>query len=322
MVLMTQYIARRLILNVVVLWFVASLVFFATNLLPGDFAEKQVATNLELADYSEAIEQARHLLGLDRPIHVRYAEFITDIVTLDFGTSYDTQRSTWTELGRRLPTTIELGLLIMFVSFSISIPIGVISAVKQNTWVDYLLRTFAILGVAAPVFFIAVVMTLVVLKWDLFQIDIVGEPHLWTDPVGAAKLYVIPALAGGVAGGAGIMRLLRSQMLEVMREDYIRTARAKGLHERTVWVRHAMKNAALPVLTVMGLTVANVFSGQIILENMFNIDGVGRFLFTRLILRDFPPFQGAVLVIALVIVMTNLLVDIIYAWLDPRIRYT
>ena len=164
-------------------------------------------------------------------------------------------------------------------------------------------------------------MTLVVLKFDLFKIDIVGQPHLWKDPAGALKLYLIPTIAGGVAGGAGIMRLLRSQMLEVMHEDYIRTARAKGLTEYTVWVRHAMKNAALPVLTVMGLTIANIVSGQIILENMFNIDGLGRFLFTRLIIRDFPPFQGAVLLIAAVIVTTNLAVDIAYAWLDPRIRY-
>ncbi|MDA0350935.1 MAG: ABC transporter permease [Chloroflexi bacterium] len=319
---MSQYILRRLLLNVVVLWFVASLVFFASNLLPGDFAQRQVATNLELADYSEAIEEARHILGLDKPLWRRYVDFMADTATLDLGTSYDTGRSTWSELGRRLPTTLELGTLIIFVSFALSIPIGVVSAVKQDTWIDYLLRGFSILGVASPVFFIAILMTLVVLKFDLFRIDIVGEPHFWTDPIGAAKLYLIPTIAGGVAGGAGIMRLLRSQMLEVMRNDYIRTARAKGLRERTVWVNHAMKNAALPVLTVMGLTIANVVSGQIILENMFNIDGVGRFLFTRLILRDFPPFQGAVLVIAFVIVTTNLVVDVIYGWLDPRIRFT
>jgi peptide/nickel transport system permease protein len=318
----SQYILRRLLLNVVVLWFVASMVFFATNLLPGDFAERQLATNLELADYSDAIAEAREILGLDRPMWRRYTDFMMDTLTLDLGTSYDTGRSTWTELGRRVPTTLELGLLIVALSFSLSIPIGVISAVKQDTWVDYVLRGFSILGVASPVFFIAILMTLVVLKFDLFRIDIVGAPHFWTDPIGAAKLYLIPTIAGGISGGAGIMRLLRSQMLEVMRNDYIRTARAKGLRERTIWIDHAMKNAALPVLTVMGLTIANVVSGQIILENMFNIDGVGRFLFTRLILRDFPPFQGAILVIAFIIVTTNLVVDVIYAWLDPRIRYT
>lgn len=318
---MTQYIIRRLLMNVVVLWVVVSVVFLATNLLPGDFAERQVATNLELADHTEAVKEARRVLGLDKPLGERYVLFMRDIVTLDLGTSYDTQRSTWDELGRRFPTTLELGSLIVLVAFSISIPIGVISAIKQNTWLDYVLRGFAIFGVAAPVFFVAILLTLLVLKFDLWQIDVVGEPHFWTDPVAAAKLYVIPAIAGGIGGGAGIMRILRSEMLETMRNDYIRTAFAKGLGEPTVWVRHALKNAMLPVLTVMGFSLANIVGGQIILENMFAIDGVGRYLYTRLIIRDFPPFQGAVLIIATVIVTMNLIVDIAYAWLDPRIRY-
>jgi peptide/nickel transport system permease protein len=318
----SNYIIRRLLLNIVVLWLVATLVFFATDLLPGDFAERQVATNLELADFDDAIAEARRQLGLDRPAYERYVIYLGNIVTLDFGTSYETRRSTWDELGKRFPTTLELGTLIVIVSFGISIPIGVISAVRQNTWVDYVLRTFAILGVAAPVFFVAILLSLLVLRLDLYRIDIVGSPHLWTDPVGALKLYLIPAIAGGIAGGAGIMRILRSQMLEVMRHDYIRTARAKGLADRTVWIRHAMKNAMLPVLTVMGFTIAGIVGGQIILENMFAIDGIGRFLFNRLIIRDFPPFQGAVLIIAFVIVTTNLLVDLTYAWIDPRIRYT
>jgi peptide/nickel transport system permease protein len=319
---LTQYIIRRLLLNVVVLWFVASLVFFTTALLPGDFAEQRAATNMELRDYSKAIEEARRQLGLDKPLPHRYVIFMGNILTLDFGTSYDTRRSTWDELGRRLPTTLELGTLIALVAFGVSLPVGVISAVKQDTWVDYVLRGFAIFGVAAPVFFVAVLLTLLVLTFDLFTIDIVGAPHFWTDPAGAAKLYLIPAVAGGISGGAGIMRILRSQMLEVMRNDYIRTARAKGLNDRTIWVRHAMKNAMLPVLTVMGFTISSIVSGQIILESMFNIDGIGRFLFTRLIIRDLPPFHGAVIIIAFVVVTMNLLVDILYAWLDPRIRYS
>jgi peptide/nickel transport system permease protein len=220
-----------------------------------------------------------------------------------------------------LPATLELGFLITFVSFATAIPIGVISAIKQDTWVDYALRGFAILNLAMPVFFMAILLILLVLKFNLFHIDVTGSPHFWTDPIGAMKLYAIPAVAGGISGGAGIMRILRSQMLEVMRNDYIRTARAKGLHERTIWVRHALKNAMLPVLTVMGFTIAGIVSGQIILENMFNIDGLGRFLFRRLTIKDYPPFQGTVLLIAFVIVTINLLIDLMYGWLDPRIRY-
>jgi peptide/nickel transport system permease protein len=319
---LTQYIIRRLLLNVLVLWFVATMVFFATDVLPGDFALKQVATNLELADFEDAIAQARKDLGLDKPVWKRYFIYMGDLAQGDLGTSFETRRSTWAELSDRVPTTLELGGLIALVSFAVSLPIGVISAVKQDTWVDYVLRTFAIMGVAAPVFFTAIILSLLVLRLDLWTIDIVGSPHLWTEPITALKLYAIPALAGGIAGGAGIMRILRSQMLEVMRQDYIRTARAKGLRDRSVWMRHALKNAMLPVLTVMGFTIAGIFAGQIILENMFSINGIGRFLFVRLIDRDFPPFQGAVLLIALVVVTINLVVDVTYAWLDPRIRYT
>ena len=319
---MTNYIIRRILLNFLVLWIVATLVFVTTDLLPSDFAEKQVASNLELTDNSAALKEARRLLGLDKPLWQRYIIFITDLVTLDLGTSYETGRSTWSELGERVPTTLELGLMIALLSFSVSIPIGVLSAVKQNTWVDYFLRSLSILALAMPVFFVALIMLLIVISFELWQIDIVGSPHLWTDPVAAIKLYAIPVAAGGFAGGAGTMRLLRSQMLEVMRQDYVRTARAKGLKERQIWVLHALKNAMLPVLTVMGFTISGIIGGQIILESMFNIDGVGKYLFGRLNVRDFPPFQGTVLLIGFVIVSMNLIVDITYAWLDPRIRYT
>ena len=319
---MTNYIIRRLLLNVLVLWFVATLVFVATHALPGDFAEKRVAASFELTDQKEAIKFARKELGLDKPLWHQYVVFMGELARGDLGTSYESNRSTWAELKDRVPSTLELGGLIILVSFGLAIPIGVISAVKQNTWVDVVLRTFSIFGVATPVFFVAILLSLFVVKTKIFQIDIVGSPHLWSDPIGAAELYAIPALAGGVSGGAGIMRILRSQMLEVMRQDYIRTARAKGLRDRKVWMRHAMKNAMLPVLTVMGLTVGGIVSGQIILEQMFNIHGVGRFVFQSLNNRDFPPFQGAVLVIGFVIVTVNLAVDLIYAWVDPRIRYT
>jgi peptide/nickel transport system permease protein len=318
---LTNYIIRRMLLNVLVLWFVASLVFVGTHALPSDFAEKRVAASFDVSDQSAAIAFARKELGLDKPLWRQYVEFMGELTRGDLGTSYETSRSTWTEVGSRVPTTLELGGLIVLVSFGLSIPIGVISAVKQNTWIDYILRGFSILGVAMPVFFVAILMSLTVVKFALFKIDVTGHPHLWTDPGGAVTLYAIPALAGGISGGAGIMRILRSQMLEVMRQDYVRTARAKGLRDSRVWIRHALKNAMLPVLTVMGVTVAGIVSGQIILESMFNIQGVGRFLFTSLNTRDFPPFQGTVLLIGFVIVTMNLVVDVAYAWLDPRIRY-
>ncbi len=319
---MTGYIVRRLLLNVVVLLFVASIVFFGTHALPGDFAAKRVASTFTGFDQTDAINYARHELGLDKPLWRQYANFMGDLLKGDLGTSLESHRTTWHELGSHVTTTLELGTLIVLISFSISIPIGVISAVKQNSWMDYFLRTFAILGVAMPVFVVAILLELIVVKFSLFNIDVVGHPHFWTNPAAAAKLYVIPAISGGIAGGAGIMRLLRSQMLEVLRQDYVRTARSKGLRETTIWVRHALKNAMLPVLTAMGLSISAIVGGQIILEQMFNIDGVGRYLYARLISRDFPPFEGTVLVIATVIVTINLAVDVAYAWLDPRVRYT
>ena len=318
---MSRYIIRRLLLNVLVLWFVATMVFLATHALPSDFAEKRLAQTFDVPDQAAAVAQARKELGLDRPLWRQYASFVGGLAIGDLGTSYETHNSTWKELGRRIGPTLQLSLATMIVSFSLSIPIGVISAIKQNQWIDYVLRGFAILGVAMPVFVSALLLSLMVVKLGLWELDIVGRPVIWKEPISTIKLIGIPAIAGGIAGGAGTMRILRSQMLEVMRQDYIRTARAKGLREQRVWLRHALKNAMLPVLTVMGFTVAGLISGQIILENIFNIDGVGRYLFQSLNQRDFPPFQGAVLVIAAFIVTVNLVVDIAYAGLDPRIRF-
>jgi len=300
---LTNYIVRRLLLNVLVLWFVASLVFVGTHALPGDFAAMRVASTFTGADQTEAIKFARHELGLDKPLWRQYLVFMGELARGDLGTSLENQRSTWSELGIACRHA-GAGLARRAHFVSLSLPVGVISAVKQDTWVDYVLRGFSILGVAMPVFVVAILLSLLVVKLSLFKIDLIGHPHFWTDPVAAAKLYVVPAIAGGIAGGAGVMRLLRSQMLEVMRQDYIRTARAKGLYDRNIWVRHALKNAMLPVLTVMGLTISSIVGGQIILESMFNIDGVGLPVGQADDAR-FRALPGTVLVIAFVIVTVN-----------------
>jgi len=317
---MAQYAIRRIVLNFFVLWLVATMVFLAIRVLPGNYATQQFA-GLNLGGVTpEAIAQAERTLGLDKPVPEQYVDFMTDLATLDLGTSFRTKQSVWSELADALPYSLELGMLVVLVGFSVAIPVGVISAVKQDKPADYALRGLAITALAAPVFWTASIAVIFVLKWDLFKIDVSGQPHLWEDPFGALQWYLIPMFAGGFASTASTMRLLRSELLEVLRQDYVRTARAKGLTERSVIIRHAMRNAFLPVLTVMGLTFATLISSQIVLEAMFNIPGVGRMLFQSIFIRDYPLFQGLVIITTTVIVFTNLAVDLLYGFMDPRVR--
>jgi peptide/nickel transport system permease protein len=317
---MAQYAIRRIVLNFFVLWLVATLVFMSIRVLPGNYATQQFAS-LNLGGVTpEAIAQAERTLGLDKPVPEQYVNFMRDVITLDLGESFRTKRSVWFELRQALPYSLELGVLVVLVGFSVAIPVGVISAVKQDQLPDYALRGLAITALAAPVFWTASIAVIFVLQWNLFKIDVSGQPHLWEDPKGAIQWYLIPMFAGGFASTASTMRLLRSELLEVLRQDYVRTARAKGLTERAVIMRHAMRNAFLPVLTVMGLTFATLISSQIVLESMFNIPGVGRMLFQSLFIRDYPLFQGLVLITTTVIVFTNLAVDLLYGYMDPRVR--
>jgi peptide/nickel transport system permease protein len=299
---------------------VATLLFVALRVLPGNYAVQQFASANLGAISEERIEEAERTLGLDKSYGAQYVEFMVNAARLDLGESFQFKRSVWSEVGRAFPYSAELGLLIVLVGFSVAIPVGIISAVKQDQMPDYVLRGIAITSLAAPVFWTASLGVIVVLRYDLFRIDVVGQPHLWDEPKAAFQWYFLPMIAGGLASTANVMRLLRSQMLEVLREDFVRTARAKGLGERHVVVRHAMRNAMLPVLTVMGFTVATIIGSQIVLEQMFNIPGVGRLLFQSIRLRDYPLTQGLVLLTTFVIVFTNLAVDLLYGWLDPRVR--
>jgi peptide/nickel transport system permease protein len=319
---MREYVLRRVLLNIVVLWLVATMVFGALRVLPGNYASQQFASQNLGGVTAETIREAAKTLGLDEPYLVQYRNFMGDLLRGDLGESFRTHRSVWTEIREAAPYSLELGLLITLVGFSVAIPVGIISAVKQDSLPDYLLRGFAVSALASPVFWTASIAVIFVLRFDLFRIDVTGQPHLWQDPMGALTWYLVPMFAGGFASTANTMRILRSELLEVMRQDYVRTARAKGLNERSVILRHALKNAMLPVITVMGLTIATLVGSQIVLEQMFNIPGIGRLLFQAIFLRDYPLSQGLAILTTTIIVFTNLAVDIVYAYVDPRVRLT
>lgn len=321
---MHQYVIRRVLLAVPTIFLVVTLTFLATHIQP-DYAERSLAAGYSQGgDREKALEQVRKSLGTDRPLHVQYGDYLLDVLKGDFGRSFLTKNSVMSELGERLAPSVELGILQISLGLLISVPIGIISAVKQDTWIDYLLRFVAVLGLAIPSFYLATIASLVAFRWLSFSPPLVTTAYreIWEDPVANLQMMALPAVAGAFSIGAVIMRLLRSQLLEVLRQDYVRTAAAKGLANRVIIFRHVLKNALIPVVTVLGLLVATLFSGQVVLEQMFSIPGVGLFLVTSLQQNDFPVVQGVVLLVGILLVTTNLVVDLAYAWLDPRIRYS
>lgn len=319
---MGAYALRRTLINIPVIWLIATLVFFATNVLPGDFVARRIAQQNPAGgeDTTAQIAQIKKDLGIDKPVAERYVTYIWNTVRGDLGESYRSHQPALSEFKRGVPYTLQLSLMMFVVALATSVPIGIISALRQDSIVDYVLRLTAILGVAAPNFWIGTMLLLLVVRFQLWTIDLFNSPLIWEDPVRSLQLFILPALAGGFASGAGIMRLTRSQMLEVLRQDYIRTAWAKGLRERVVVVRHAMKNAMIPVLTAIGLTVAGLLSGNVVFEYLFNIPGVGNRILTAITERDVPVVQAFVLIIATFVVFVNLAVDLLYGWVDPRIR--
>jgi len=320
------YILRRVLVNIPVIWLVATLVFFATSVLPGDFVAQRIAaqdpTSTDPALRQKQIEAVRKDLGLDKPILQRYVAYLGNLLRGDFGISYQTRESALQGMKEGLPYSLQLALMSLVVGVLTSVPIGIISAIRQDTPIDYILRVFAILVLAMPNFWIATMALLYVVRWSLWEVPISSAPLIWEDPGASLRLFIIPAVVGGLASGAGVMRLLRSQMLEVLRQDYIRTAWSKGLRERVIIVRHALKNAMVPVVTVLGLTLAGLLSGNVVFENLFAIPGVGRRILAAIVARDVPVVQAFVLVIATFVVFVNLAIDLLYGVLDPRIRYS
>jgi peptide/nickel transport system permease protein len=320
---MTAYVFQRILLTVPVILLAVTLVFLAGHAVP-DYAVRSTAQGLTgAANLETAKQQVRHDLGLDKPLLQQYGEYLGGLLKGDLGDSFITKQPVVEELKRRMPVSVELGLLSLLVALVVSVPVGIISAIRQDSWLDYVLRFISILGLAIPAFYLGVLLLIFVFKvfdWAP-PLTTTAYRDLWEDPVQNLKQMALPAIAGGLALGAGMMRLLRSQLLEILRQDFVRTAWAKGLRERTIIFRHVLKNALIPVFTFAGLEVGILFSGEIVLEWMFSVPGMGVYTVTSIKQSDFPTVHGFVLVIATALVATNLLVDLTYGWLDPRVRY-
>lgn len=271
----------------------------------------------------------RNRLGIDKPLGQQYIDFLWETVRLKFRPSFQTQEGSLDIFLRALPRTLHLNVYALVVALVIAIPVGILSAMRQDRPLDYALRGFAILALAAPSFWIATMMIFVVTPGGISEAGIWSIPltseearSVFTSFTGALALYSIPAVAGGIAAGAGLMRITRSELLEVLRQDYVRTAWSKGLRERTVIRRHAMRNALVNVMSVLGLQIAALLGGNIILELLFNIPGIGLLLIQRINQADLPVVQTMVFFFALFIIIVNIVIDIAYAVVDPRIRYT
>jgi len=321
---MQQYIIRRLLLNIPVLLLLITLVFGATHLQPDFAVRRATGAVCPGCDPKAAVEAVRKELGIDKPLAQQYFIFLGNTLRGDLGESFITKKPVLAEIKDRIGPSVELGILQLIVAISVSVPVGVISAIRQDTPIDYGLRIFSILGLAIPSFYLGILFLILALRafnW-IPPLNFTDYKGFFEDPLHNLQQMAIPSIAGGLALGAGVMRLLRSQMLEVLRQDYVRTAWSKGLHERTVIIRHALKNAFIPVLTVLGLLVAGLFSGNVVLESIFGIPGIGPIAVVGFTNNDFPMIYGAVLVVGIALVITNLVVDMMYAWVDPRIRYS
>jgi peptide/nickel transport system permease protein len=315
---MRTYITRRVLHGLLVLWLVSLVIFSLVRILPGDAVIMQL--DQAAAPTPEALTRARQELGLERPFLAQYRTWISGVVQGDLGRSLVTRRPVTQELLKRISLTSHLAVMSVIVALLIALPIGVLSAVKQDTLSDYVGRLLAILGLSLPDFWLATVVITFLAIW--FQwIPPIGFAPLWVDPVRCLSQLLIPAVIIGARLAAVSMRMTRSSLLEVLGHDYIRTARAKGARERAVVVRHALKNALIPVVTVVGQQFSVLLGGTVIVEFIFLQPGVGSLILDAVLLRDYTLIQGAVLFFATVIVVTNLLVDLSYAWLDPRIRY-
>jgi peptide/nickel transport system permease protein len=314
---MTQYIIRRLIQALFLVWGCATLVFFMVRLIPGDPVVQMLGP-----EYTpEAAEVIRVKLGLDEPFHIQYLRWFGNVLTGDLGGSIATGETVADIITTGLPKTLSLATLSFLIATAIAVPAGIVAALRRNTVFDYAASVVAFIGVSMPSFWFGILLILIFavrLRW----LPAIGYADPTEDGVVAwLERLILPSLAIGAAYSAILMRFVRAGLLEVLSSDYVRTARAKGVREHAVVLRHAMRNALIPVVTVMGIQLALLLSGTVVVETVFSIRGIGRILVAAIFDRDYPIVQGVILLIAVIFVMANLLVDIVYTFLDPRIRY-
>ena len=314
--MLKRYLVKRLFIAIPSLLIASLIVFTLPRLIPGDV----VALMLEEKAYAKDLEELREKLGLNRPIYVQYFSWLGHVVRGDLGESLWTRRPVIEELGRRLPVSLELAFVAIVCAIVIAVPVGVISAVRQDTLNDYLARSAAILGLSIPGFWLATLVIVLPAIWWGWR-PMTGYTELSGGVVAHTTQFLLPGIILGIAAAAALMRLIRGMLLEVMRQDYIRTAWAKGLRERVVIMKHSLKNAVIPVVTVLGIQIAQIVGATVIIETIFGLPGMGRFLFDAIMQRDYPVIQGVNLIIVSMIVLLNLGVDALYAVLDPRIRY-
>ena len=320
---MRAYLIRRLLLTIPTLWILTVIVFLAVRFLPGDVIDAMVA---EMEAWSSAggvvdREALERMLGLDVPVHVQYGRWMGDILLRGtFGESLTGHWSIEERIISRLPVTVELGVMAIVIGLVIALPVGLYSAIRQDTAIDYAGRTVAVIGLATPNFWLGVMVMLYPAIWWGWSPSVELIPFA-EDPLGNLGMFLIPSLILGTAMSAATMRLMRTMMLEVLRQDYVRTAWSKGLRERVIIVRHAIKNAFIPVLTLIGLQLPLLVGGSVILEEIFVLPGIGRLFVAALNQRDYPVVSAINLLLASVVLFSSLLIDMLYPYLDPRIRY-
>jgi peptide/nickel transport system permease protein len=312
----TTFVLRRVLHLVPVLVIVSAVVFFVFRIVPGDMAVMRLGQNADPA----SITAMRQLLGLDRPLYVQYVEWLGNAVRGDLGTSYINEQSVTSLVLQTFPATLELAVMGMLLALVLSVPMGIVAALRRGTWLDHIARVLALVGFCMPRYWLAVLL-ISLLAVQVGWLPPAGYADLSSDPIENLRHAALPVLSLGLTIAAVQMRFLRSSLLDVLGQDYVRTARAKGLSPRTVAVRHALKNALIPFVTVVGLEMGSLLGGLVVVEQIFSWPGIGWLMINSITQRDYAVVQGSVLLIAGGVVLINLVVDVLYGYLDPRIRY-